>query len=59
MLGVLRDESFERLVRFSEFPFLPLRFGEQNVRIGGGRRIRVTSDYLFVLLRGIRTRQGG
>ena len=59
MLAVLRDESFERLVRFSESLFLPLRFGKQNVRIGAGRRIGVTSDYLFVLLRGIRARQRG
>src|SRR4029450_5571411 len=57
MLGVLRDESFQRFVRLSEFPFLPLRFGEQNICITGGRCIGVTSDYLFVLLRGIRARQ--
>ena len=59
MLGVLCYESFERFVCLSEFPFLPLRFSEQNVRIGAGRRIGVTSDYLFVLLRGIRARQRG
>ena len=41
------------------FRFLPLRFSEQNVRIGAGRCIGVTSDYLFVLLRAIRARQRG
>src|SRR5262245_23442408 len=59
MLGTFRDESFERFVRLSEFPFLPLRFGEQNICISGGRCIGVTSDYLFVLLRGISARQSG
>src|SRR6059058_6019493 len=57
MFGILRDEGFERLVRLSEFPFLPLRFGEQNIGISGGRRVGVTSDYLFVFLRGVRARQ--
>ena len=47
MFGILRDEGFERLVRLSEFSFLSLRFSEQNVRIGAGRRIGVTSDYLL------------
>src|SRR5215470_10505953 len=59
MLRKLRYESFQRLVRLSEFSFFPLRFSEQNVGISGGRRIGVTSDYLFVLLAGIRARQGG
>src|ERR1700758_2298527 len=58
MLRVLCDESFERFVSLREFFFLPLRFGEQNVCISGGRRIGVTGDYLFVFLRGIRARQG-
>ena len=59
VLGVLCYESFERFVCLSKFSFLPLRFSEQNVRIGAGRRIEITSDYLFVLLRGIRARQRG
>jgi len=59
MLGVLCQKSFERFVRLSEFLFLSLRFSAQNVRIGAGRRIRITSDYLFVLLRAIRARQRG
>ena len=57
MLGVLRDKCLERLVRFSEFPLLALRFGEQDVRVGCGGRVRITSDYLLVLLRGIGARQ--
>src|SRR5262245_21043759 len=59
MLRVLRDESLERLVRLTEFAFLPLRFGEQNIRICRSRCIGVTSDYLLVLLRGIRASQRG
>jgi len=59
MLGILRYERFERFVCLSELRFLPLRFSEQNVRIGSGRCIGVTSDYLFVLLRAIRARQRG
>src|SRR5262249_38891026 len=59
MLGVLGDESFERFVCLSEFFFLSLRFGEQNICISAGRCTGVTSDYLFVLLRGSRARQRG
>jgi len=54
---VFRDERFERFVRFSEFLFAPLRFGEQDVRIGGGGRVGITINYLFVLLRSVRARQ--
>src|SRR6516225_890731 len=59
MPGVLRDKSFERFVRLSEFLFLSLRFGQQNICVSGGRCTGVTSDYLFVLLRGIRASQRG
>ncbi len=56
MLRISRNEGFERFVCLAEFLFAPLRSREQNVRIGGRRRVRVASDYLVVLLRGIGAR---
>ena len=60
VIRVLRNEGLKSCVRFCESLFTTLSFSEQKISIGACRRVRLTCNYLLIVLCALCARlQGG